>query len=177
MAWTTLPTYTDGTALTAAMLNAIKGNINESAAAKATTGAQYFVSTAANTLAARTVDQDIVDTENTRTITTYGSLATNGPTVTMTTGTRALTWITSAMKTNVNGANAYVSINVSGASTIAPTDERGITWQGDADRYERWTVCALFTTLTAGSNTLEHQYRVDTNTGSFKWRRIAVMGF
>ena len=58
MAWTTLPTYTDGTALTAAMLLAIAANINETAVAKATTAGRFFVATGPNAIAERSIIAD-----------------------------------------------------------------------------------------------------------------------
>ena len=177
IAWTTLPVYTDGPALTAAMLNAIKGNINESAAAKATGAGKYYVSTAANTLAERQIEQDITINSDTRTITTYGALASAGPSITMTTSTRALMWFQASMKSNTAGANTYVSIDISGATNIDSDDERAITSSSAiVDNYERFSGCHL-ATLTAGSNTFKHEYRVDSNTGTFRYRRLQLMGF
>lgn len=175
MAWTTLPTYVNG-ALTAAQLNAIADNIEESAAAKATSAGQYFVATSANSLAARIVVQDLVSTTDTDTQTSYGDIATLGPTVVMVVQTQALVLITNASSNTSGGAGTYTSVEVTGATSVAPLDERALIFQGGANA-ERQTSTNLFTSLTAGSNTFRSKYRVDSNTGEWKWRRMVVMGF
>jgi hypothetical protein len=177
MAWTTLPAYSDGNALTGAQMNAIADNIEESAAAKATAAGQYFVATAANTLAARTVEHDFVSGLDSDTQTTYDDIATIGPGVTMTCQTQALVFIASLCYNSTTAAGTYMGVDITGATTLAPSDERSLIWQGTASNGERWTVANLYTSLTAGSHTFRSKYKVDSNTGSWKWRRIQVMGF
>lgn len=175
MAWTTLPTYANG-ALTAAQLNAIADNIEESAVAKATAAGQYFVATAANELAARTVVQDLVSNTDTDTQTSFDDIATLGPTVVMVCQMQALVMITALQFNSTTAAGTYMDTDVSGATTLAPNSERGIIWQGTANNGERWTAANLVT-LNAGSNTFRSKYKVDSNTGTWKYRRMQVMGF
>ena len=53
MAWSTLPTYSAGAVLTAAQMNAIKDNINETCAATANAAGDLVYSDAANSMGSR----------------------------------------------------------------------------------------------------------------------------
>lgn len=174
MAWTTLPTYGNGV-LTAAMLNAIKDNINETAPAKAIVGAWplHFTSTATNVIAAREIVDSLVTELNTTTSTTYTDMANVGPIVTVTTGTFALCFPASRVFNSAGGVS-YASFLITGATTgDTATDGRGIANQG-ADDLRAASVQLMATT--PGSNVFTMKYRVSSATGTFQSRRLCIMG-
>ena len=102
--------------------------------------------------------------------TSYTALTT-ATAVTMTTGTKALV-IFSALVTPANAG--YVSIAVSGSSTIAASDDNSAIFESST---AGTTVGRpiLFTGLTAGSNTFSMQYRANTGTATFTRRNIVVL--
>lgn len=154
----------------------VRDNLNETAPAKATAAGQLFVSTGTNAIAARTPDTSNVNTSQTTASTTYTDLATVGPTVTATTGTSALVFISSTMNTSSSGQNVYTSYAVSGASSVTATDDRAVLLQAAAaNQAIRATHAYLETGLTAGSNTFTAKYRVTGGTGTYSNRRIAVL--
>ena len=113
-----------------------------------------------------------VATAQSTTSTSYTDLATAGPAVTLTTGTKALIIVTSAIYGAVNGATCYFSYAVSGATTIAASDTTSGN-QPRTDQY-RFSVASL-ATLTAGSNTFTMKYRAGASTANFADRNIFVM--
>ena len=180
MTWSTLPSYSDGTALTAAMVTAIKDNINESAPAKYTSSAwpQHFAGTPAvsNSIAAREIRDDTVTTAETTTSTTFVDLTTNGPAVTLTTGTFALVHHAARLENNTTGVSSRASFLVTGATVgDTATDVRGSAVQATANHFYRIGITQLIG-VTAGSNTFTMKYRVLSNTGTFADRRICTMG-
>lgn len=178
MSWTALPTYSDGNVLTAAQLNAIAANINETAAAKATAAGQHFVSTTANTLAARVADSLTVAPGTETTVSTsYTSLATAGPARTATTGVAALILLSSKMTMSANTAEMFAAFAVSSATTRASSDTDSISMQPAtaAGNSIRVSAALFLTGLTAGSNVFTMQYRVTAGTGSYDRRHLAVI--
>lgn len=174
MAWTVLPTYTNGV-LTAAMMNAIKDNINETAPAKAIVGSWpvHFTSSATNTVAAREIRDDTVSAQESTTNTSYTDLSTNGPAVTLTTGAFALCFPGSRVF-NTGGGVAYASFLITGATIgDVAADGRGVANQGTDDL--RAGATQLMAT-TPGSNVFTMKYRVSSATGTFQSRRFSVMG-
>jgi hypothetical protein len=179
MAWTTpMTAVANGTAWTAAQWNThVRDNLNETTPGKATaTAGGWFVSTAANAIAERTISAATVLTNETRTLTSYGDLTTVGPSVTVTTGTSALVWINAQCFNSTSNAGCWFSFTVSGASSVAASD----TWAGLTDGVtlndvNRFGVPHLITGLTAGSNTFKMQYKVDAGTGNFQRREIVVI--
>ena len=91
--------------------------------------------------------------------------------VTMTTGTKALV-IFNALVTPGNAG--YVSVAVSGASTVSASDDNSMILEhpGLAATITR---PILFTGLTAGSNTFAMRFRVNTGTTTFTRRNIVVI--
>lgn len=120
--------------------------------------------------------RDNVGTSETTTSTAYTDLATAGPSVTITTGTRAIVfWVVRMSNDGANGI-CHVSYEVSGATTDAADDANAITFQSDgAGQTARMGASRLLTGLTAGSNTFTLKYRVNANTGTFLRREIAVL--
>lgn len=177
MAWSTPLTAVSNATLTAAQWNAsVRDNLLETAAAKATTAGRIFVSTGANAVAERVIDSATVPASQTTTSTTYASLLTAGPAVTVTTGTRALVFIQAFMSSNSIGQKSWAGVAVSGATTIAASDTTGIEFQVYGSNAEfRGTAATLFKTLNAGANTFTMQYRVSAGTTTYGDREIIVV--
>lgn len=177
MAWTTPPTWVSGQPITSSFLNNLRDNLLETAAAKATTSGSYFAATGPNALAERIASSDLVVTSETTTSTSYTTLATGGPSVTVTSGTRILVMNSAFMSNSTVNGETYMSVNISGASSISPTDPRAVAHtSATANALMNSTLCALYT-VTAGSNTYAGNYRVSTGTGTFSQRRITAMPF
>ena len=100
----------------------------------------------------------------------YTDLATAGPAVTVTTGTKALVIITCDIESG-SGTAAYVGFAVSGATTIAGTDLDASYSTVGTTRYAFHSV----PTLTAGSNTFTVKYRSESGTKNFARRTIFVI--
>lgn len=120
-----------------------------------------------------------VSTTETTTSTSYTDLATTTDTVTVTIGVNglALVGITSKMYNSTNTSESFVSYAVSGASTVAAADTKGIHMLSSGVNVPQVTVSGVFlaTGLTAGSNTFKMKYRVTANTGGFQNRSIWVL--
>ena len=117
-----------------------------------------------------------VSTEQGTTSATYTDLATSGPAVTVTTGTKAMVIVTSWIDNNGDAGEAgYMGYAVSGATTVAATDDTALyhrVWGSSEIRAS----AASVVTLTAGSNTFTAKYRRATGgTSSFKQRSIIVI--
>jgi hypothetical protein len=115
-----------------------------------------------------------IGTSQTTTSTTFTDLATAGPAVTITTGTKAIALITGRF-TSPAGANARMGVTVSGSSSIAASDDKATSQTVSND--DRWSLAIPYTTLTAGSNTFTCKYRTGggTGTSTFEQREITVI--
>lgn len=176
MAWTTPLTAVSSTALTAAQWNSsVRDNFLTTAPAKSLTEfAGYFVSTAANVLVERVCrhSRNFSTTVHTTTSTSYTDLESYGPSVTLTTGTKAIVWFAAEMDNSTADAYVATSVAVSGATTTAASDEWGLEMDGFTDLNRR--AQATMMTLTAGVNTFTLKYRQSGGTGSFVRREIIV---
>jgi len=175
MAWTTPLTAVANTAFTAAQFNAsVRDNLLETAPAKATTTGRWFVSSAANTIAERSILDAVVETSQTTTSATYANLTTNGPEITLTTGAKAFVFINAWSQNTIALTASYASFGITGATTNAPSDGRAVTNENSANA----ATSACRSTLidcTGGSNVFLMQYRVGGGTGTFQRRRMQVM--
>jgi hypothetical protein len=152
----------------------VRDNLNETAPAKATAAGQIFVSTAANAIAARTVNADFVATQETSTSTTYTNLATNGPAVTATTAASAIVAIYCNMSNTTNPV--WMSYGITGATTAAENDNRAIQLQTAAGGQRVGGTFFHSSILTAGTNVFTAKYRVSTSgTGTWSDRRLMVI--
>lgn len=109
--------------------------------------------------------------------TSYTDLATAGPAVTLTTGTSALVLIISGhVGVNTTGPGSSISFAVSGATTIAASDDYRAIQGGDSGyNTSSITMLTKLTTLTAGSNTFTMKYRqTSASTGEYAYRSITV---
>lgn len=175
MAWSAPPTFTAGNVLTAAQLNILTADLNETAPAKATTAGQHFVATGANAIAARLTTTATVAPAETTTSATYTTLATAGPAVTVTTGASVLVMLHAKIINNTATANSFMGYNVSGASTVGESDGTALAFAaGAASVWQQVGTVIHHSGLTPGSNTFTCMYRVNTGTGTFQNRRITV---
>ena len=117
-----------------------------------------------------------VATTQSTTSTTLTDLATVGPLVTVTTGTKVLVAFSSNTDGLVNKA-VYFSVAVSGATTLAASGTNGFGFTTSTAGNElRGGVSFIITGLTAGSNTFTMKYLVSAgNTGTFGNRQISVI--
>lgn len=179
MAWTTPPTFVSGNALTAAQLNILGADLNETAVAKAAGVGQYFVATAANVIVARAPNFDLytgggTDTTNSTSYTTL----TGGAGVNSTSGPKILVFHGASLGNDTTGSRSWASYAVSGATTIAANDSVGIAV--DCSGANRVTKCAtayLQTGLTLGTQTFLQSFRVTSGIGSYVVRHIGTLPF
>jgi hypothetical protein len=130
---------------------------------------------AAPVSAAPTNDSAAVATNQSTSSTSYTDLATAGPAVTVTTGTKALVIVSATMEPNQNN-EGYMSYAVSGATTVAAADSAALLfYRNTADTVTSGMSKATSVTLTAGSNTFTSKYRVSGGTVYFRTRSIFVM--
>jgi len=119
--------------------------------------------------------QSRVDTSQTTTSASYAALAT-AQSVTLTTGTKVLVIISSAIG-NSNTGERRVSYSVSGATTIAASDTWAI-FSGADNAGESQALAASYVsyqTVTAGSNTFTMLFKIASGTGTFSNRQITVI--
>jgi hypothetical protein len=124
-------------------------------------------------------DSATVATSQGTTSQTFTDLATAGPAVTITTGTKALVIVTSEM---ISGGmvGCVAGYAVSGATTIAATDTTSAEIVETANATgvtSRASAASRLTTLTAGSNTFTMKYHstVVARSADFKNREIIVI--
>lgn len=180
MAWSAPMTAVANTVFSAAQFNQyVRDNLNETAPAKATGTSGYFVGTGVNAIAERRAITSLELGTGTTTSTTYTNLdapANVGPTTTVTTGTAALIIVRCSLE-NSGAGSARMGYDISGATSVAATDNRGIHLFGSAGVNLGASDVSLRTSLTPGSNTFTAKYRVSSGTGTFTDRRIIVMPF
>ena len=117
-----------------------------------------------------------VATSQSTTSNSYADLATVGPAVTVTTGTKAFVALCSNTDGQTNKA-VSISVAVSGATTVAASGPNGFGFTTSTAGNElRGGVSFIITGLTAGSNTFTMKYLVSAgNTGTFTNRQISVI--
>lgn len=198
-AQTAVPAFTAGQVLTAAQVKQINTGIPVFAttttrdAAFGGTGekvlaqGQYAYIEATSTLqvytgtAWLTVTPAFATTQTQATQTTTSSAYTDLATVTsvtVTTGTSALcVWHCTALNATSN-AGVFVSMAVSGATTIAATDTISNYYQAPSSSlglYVPYASGHIFSTLNPGSNTFTMKFRTTAGTASFDNRGIQVI--
>jgi hypothetical protein len=140
----------------------------------AATGIKW--ATAASSIPAN--DYNYVSAFESTTSTSYTNLATSGPAVTVTTGTKALVIVTARIvnSTNNNSLQAWMSYGVTGATTTSAADTWALAVSGiQAVAYQMKMSLASVATLTAGSNVFTAKYRATSGTSEFGDRSITVI--
>jgi hypothetical protein len=116
-------------------------------------------------------------TSQTTSSATYVDLATAGPAVTLTTGTKALVIFSAISTVNAQARPARMSVAVSGASTVSASNNWCALEVANNIGYAyTLNMSYVFTGLTAGSNTFTTKYQGDgTGVAEFSNRRIIVI--
>lgn len=178
IAWVAPSTWVAGNVLTAAQLNQqLRDNMLQTSPALATSAlGQIFVGTGANSIAARLIGQTEVLTSESTSSTSYTALTT-AQAVTVTTGTQALVIITAQWTNATVGNQSTMSYAISGASTIAISDNWALTMtDAVSNAFVSGSRIYLHTGLTAGSNTFTTQYKSSAATAAnFRNRVITVI--
>jgi hypothetical protein len=176
MAWTAPMTAVDNTIWTSSQWNThVRDNLLETMAGKATTAGRWFVSTGANAIAERVITQASTTTSQTTTSASFTDLATVGPAVTVTTGTKAIVFWGAAMSHSAANATCQVGVAISGATTTAASTSYQLLLDGVAAS-STWRMNTFYVpTLTAGSNTFTLKYATSAATATFSNRYIAVI--
>ncbi len=105
----------------------------------------------------------------------FTNLATSGPAVTVTTGTKALV-IISAQLRPTGASNPVIGYAVSGATTVAADDSNMLMKNWGNDEYISASYAVIKEGLTAGSNTFTLKYKNEgTGTADFRYRFISVV--
>lgn len=176
MAWTVPMTFTANTALTASQLNThLRDNLLETATAKASTSSQIFAAEGMFRIAARTPSVASVATSETTTSGEWVDLATPGPATTLTTGSRAMVFMSCRTSNTSTAGGNNITFELSGATEREPqfsTSGRfdGITASNDM----AYSMLDFITTLTPGENTFTMKYRRGSGTATFAHRQICV---
>lgn len=175
MAWTAPMTAVENAVWTSSQWNThVRDNLLETQPAKATAASRYIVTNGTNSVAERVPATASVTTSQTTTSASYTALATSGPAVTVTTGTKALV-LTYCLFDSNNANSVFASHAVSGATSISSSDNWAVR---SNDTTLLTAVAVKLQTLTAGSNTFTMQYRTNSGaTGTYANRRITVLPF
>lgn len=178
MAWVAPPTFVSGNALTAAQLNILSGDLNETAPGKATAAGQLFVSTGAGAVTPRTPQWAQVDAaETTTTLATYGDLATVGPAVTVTLSASAIVIFGARISNNTVSGGGEMSWAGTGATSLpAPNGHVLRKISGAAGEAEQFSKVNWQSAINPGSNTFTCKYTTPTGgTATFQFRDILVV--
>lgn len=181
MAWSTPLTAVSNAALTAAQWNAsVRDNLLTTAPALASTAGSIFAVTGSNAIAQRTPDSAGQLGGETTTSTSYTSTLSGGggsagPSITATTGVKTLVAFHCRQSTSVGGTNVWTSVAISGATSIAASDNWATSYDLTGQLFHGLTY--VEENLTAGSNTFTMSYRVSGGTGTFATRRLNVVPF
>lgn len=109
--------------------------------------------------------------------TSYTDLTTAGPAVTVDTGTSAIVILSASFNNSIANSWAFMSYAVSGATTIAASDDFGAGQKQDvAGNSSQVSFVHTVTNLTPGSNTFTAKYKAITSgNATFARRHITVI--
>ena len=126
--------------------------------------------------AAPTSGSNFISTSQATTSTSYTDLATVGPTVTLTTGTKVLVILSTLMPADSQNGQNRMSFAISGATTLAASDNNALIPSYNSTREDPQCSLARFYTVTAGSNTFTAKY-ASSNGNSFRFlnRELTVI--
>lgn len=181
MAWSAPMTATTGNVFTAAQFNQyIRDNLLVTEGNIAAAPGSLLVATATNVVNYRTPDVAYLGTFESTTSTTYTDLGTVGPTITVTTGTKALLMIGAQVANTNAGLGSRVGVDISGATTTAAADANSYYAESgnNGDGFQGCWV-TINNSLTGGSNTFKTQYRTTAGggTSTFGHRLVAAVPF
>jgi hypothetical protein len=143
-------------------------------ALKASVSGTYL--TQALGLAKANITSAEVDADQSTASTSFTDLATVGPAVTATTGTRALLLWMAAVRNSAAPSRALVGVAISGATTTAASDLGAAhALIGTASAEQTIVGARVVTGLTAGSNTFTLKYRTTSGALNVQYRRLIVI--
>lgn len=183
MAWTAPKTFVANFALSAAELNIyLRDNMLEMVANKCTASnlGWYPIVTDPNTLTMRERADAAITTNEDTSSTEYGDLDTQGPSVTVTTGSAVMVLLSMQSSNTTTNASCRMSFQIGGATERDPSDNYAVVQMTNSvasGHIEQWSAAVWANGLTDGENTFTAKYRVGAGTGSFAVRRITVMPF
>ncbi|XTZ17040.1 hypothetical protein ACQSSU_06585 [Micromonospora echinospora] len=180
MAWTAPMTAVANSVFTAAQFNThVRDNLNETAPAKATVPGRVFVATGLNAIAERAVGNATINTQESTSSNAFVDLATAGPSVSLTTGQTVIVILSAALFNTSAGQTAQMSVQVTGASSVAPSVNLALIYEsGAAGDLVQGSYAFPISGLTAGTNTFTAKYRADAaGTATFLRRQIVVLPF
>lgn len=178
MAWTAPMTFVPDSVLTAAQLNTqLRDNMLETAPAKATTSGGYFVATGLNAIVERVWASQTILTGESTSSATFVDIATAGPTVTVTTGSRALVLLSCNMLNS--GSNiCLMGVDITGATTLSPSDADSMIYEPNTANLEiQGGYVNVYNSLTPGVNTFTAKYKAGAGTATFTRRRLVVLPY
>ncbi len=121
-------------------------------------------------------DTATVATSQTTSSTSFTDLATVGPAVTLTTGTKVLVIVNCWFDSLSNNEHQYADFAISGATTRSASTTTSLTARGQSGGMFRLRASAAnLMTVTAGSNTFTMKYAVGGGTQTFQDRTIVVV--
>lgn len=178
MSWTSPPTWTDGSVLTAAQMNIIRDDLNETAPAKATSVGSFFVGTGANGIKETQWSSSRVNTAETTASGTYVE-PTTAQQLTLTTSTLAIVIVSARLHTSTVDGICFATFVVNGASTIAADDNLAVVQNSSTVnsrmRASAVTVLTGAMGLNAGSNTFKLVCKVTAGTLTIASRELLVL--
>lgn len=181
MVWTAPMTAVTGVVFTAVQFNLhVRDNLNTTAPAMAATAGNLIVTTASKVVAERAPNVGYSGEAESTATTTYVDLATIGPVITVSTGTRALIMVGCEASNNTAGLASRMSFAVSGATTVAADDANSFLIEsGNINDEYQGTWVFILTGLNSGSNVFTAKYRTSAGGGvsSFDHRLLAVIPF
>lgn len=123
-------------------------------------------------------DSDLIGgATETTTSTSYTNLSTYGPEVTVYTGKMALVALTCNIRV-IDGGNAIMGYEVSGATSISPDDEKAVTYDDIGTNNQGLVLARVdLVTLNPGRNTFTAKYRTSSGSTSagFSRRNLVVI--
>ncbi len=122
----------------------------------------------------------ITTTSGTTTSTAFTPTLTGGgtnPSVTIVTGPTALITQTAHLSNSTTGAGAYMTVAVSGATTVAATADLALHNGGTGGAFFLASATVLISALSGGANTFTLAYKCGTSgTSTFAQRQLIVRG-
>lgn len=178
MAWTTPMTFVSGNVLTAAQLNThLRDNLIETSVGKATAAAQVAISQGNNRIAMRTPTITRIDTSEATDSTSYADLASAGPSVTVTHGSKVLVGMVCRMVNSVANSTQFASYAMTGDNERDPQDVSALSSDGKTVSSSIRHCTYDLPAVTPGTTTFTMKYGTGSGTGTFSERVIVVWPF
>lgn len=180
MTWSSPYTAVLNDTLTAAIWNAtVRDDMAETEAfnGSGNEGA-HFINIAAHSVESAFTNSNVISATENTVATSYGNLATFGPSVNAGTDTSALVFMSAEVSNSSTDSSSRFSFSVIGATTVAPSDDWSCLMDGlTAFSTTRRSVAHRITGLTAGVNTFTMKYLAGSGIASFGKREIVVIPF